>query len=78
MAERAIFKCGTYPAPLGVTEFTLSGLNLDFTPGSVVVSLRQPAVASPIVSAHMTGVPTADGFSVALSAPLGSDGYMLD
>ena len=78
MSERAIFKCGTYPAPKGVTEFTLSGLNLDFTPGSVVVSLRQPAEAAPIVSAHMTGAPTADGFTVALSAPLDVDGYMLD
>lgn len=78
MSDRAIFKCGTYPAPIGVTEFTLSGLNLDFAPGSVVVSLRQPAAAAPIVSAHMTGAPTADGFTVALSAPLDVDGYMLD
>lgn len=78
MAERAIFKCGTYPVPVGVDEFALTGLLLSFTPGSVVVSVRQPAAAAPIVSAYVTGVPTSDGFSVALSAPVGTGGYYLD
>ena len=78
MSERAIFKCGTSPVPVGVGEFTIANLSLPFIPGSVVVSLRQPSVAAPIVSAYLRGEPTADGFSVALSAPVLSEGYYLD
>lgn len=78
MSDRAIFKCGTFLAPTGVTEFTLAGLNFGFTPSSVVVSLRQPAASAPIVSAYLTGEPNADGFTVTLSAPLTLEGYYLD
>ena len=78
MSERAIFKCGTSPVPVGVGEFAIANLSLPFVPGSVVVSLRQPSVAAPIVSAYLTGEPTADGFNVALSAPVLSEGYYLD
>ena len=74
MSDRAIFKCGTFLAPTGVTELTLSGLNFGFTPRSVVVSLRQPAASAPIVSAYLTGEPNADGFTVTLSAPLTLEG----
>ena len=73
MSERAIFKCGTSPVPVGVGEFAIANLSLPFVPGSVVVSLRQPSVAAPIVSAYLTGEPTADVFNVALSAPVLSE-----
>lgn len=78
MSERAIFRCGTCPVPVGTSEFTVGNLSLSFVPGSVVVSLRQPSVAAPIVSAYVTGEPTADGFTVALSAPVDAIGYYLD
>lgn len=78
MSERAIFKCGTYAVPVGVQEFTVSGLALSFVPSSVAVSLRQPSASALIVSAFVAGEPTPDGFNVVLSAPLETEGYMLD
>lgn len=78
MSERSIFKCGVYAVPVGVKEFTVAGLELSFTPASVIVSVRQPATASLVVSAYVTGTPGTDGFSVVLSSPVETEGYFLD
>ena len=78
MSERAIFKCGTSAVPAGVQEFDVSGLALPFVPSSVSVSLRQPSASALIVGAFVAGEATPDGFRVVLTAPLETEGYMLD
>lgn len=74
----AFFRSGAWSVPAGVAEVTLTGLELPFTPASVIVNLRQPADDADIISAHVAGTPTADGFTAILSAPTPSTGYMLD
>lgn len=72
------FKSGVAAIPTGVVDFAVSGLALDFIPDSVIVRVRLPAAEADLIDAQTVGAPTADGFSVALSAPAELDGYLLD
>ena len=73
----SMFRCGAFAVPAGADHFDVVGLGLPFEPKSVVVSMRQPAADSDILSAFVSGSPSQDGFSVVLSAPAGG-GYVLD
>lgn len=72
------FKSGTEIVPTGVAGFDVTGLALGFVPTTLVARVRQPAAEGDIIDAFVAGEPTADGFSVVLSAPVPSDGYRLD
>ena len=72
------FKCGAKEVPVGVSEFSVSGLAMPFTPVSVALSVRQPVENAPLVSAYLVGAADSDGFRVALSAPVSMEGYILD
>lgn len=74
----AFFRSGAKAVPVGATSVTLSGLSLPFTPETVVVSLRQPETDADIISAYVTGTPSSEGFTVALSASPAVQGYVLD
>ena len=74
----ARFTCGAYALPSGVADVTLTGLALGFTPSTVLVSVRAPNSDADFLTASVTGVPTATGFSVALSAATPTTGYVLD
>lgn len=74
----ARFSCGAYALPAGVADTALTGLALGFSPTAVLVSVRLPDADADIISAYVSGTPTADGFSVALSAPTPRSGYILD
>lgn len=71
------FRCGSSAIAVGVTEFTVTTA-LPFDPTNVLVSVRQPEADAPLVSAYVTGTPTRDSFSVALSAPVDAEGYVLE
>lgn len=72
------FRCGSKSIPSGVDELAVTGLLLPFTPDSVIVSVRQPSASADIITGYVVGTPTADGFSVALSAATRAEGYVLD
>lgn len=78
MAAPLYFTCGTYDVPVGAKEFTITGLGISFAPASVSVSVRQPVPEADVISASVIGAPTADGFTVFLSAPAEVAGYVLD
>ena len=71
------FRCGRSAVPAGVTEFSVAAA-LPFSPTHVLVSVRQPAEDAPLVSAYVTGTPSENSFSVALSAPVEGEGYVLE
>lgn len=74
------FFSGTKPLPAATLDYVVTGLALPFTPTSVSVSIRLPTSEADVISAHVVGTPTSDGFSVALSAPIPASptGYLLD
>lgn len=72
------FRTGTKDIAEGAVEVSVTGLALDFTPGSVQVSCRQPQNDADIISAYVTGTPTTDGFTAVLSSPTPLTGYKLD
>ena len=76
MATR--FACGAKEVPKGVSEFSVSALAMPFAPSSVILSVRQPVENAPLISAYLIGKAAADGFKVALSAPVELDGYYLE
>jgi hypothetical protein len=47
----AFFRSGAWSVPAGVAEVTLTGLDLPFTPASVIVGLRQPNGDADIIAA---------------------------
>ena len=69
---------GTKALEEGDVDVELTGLSLPSAPSQVVVTVRAPDSAAPFVTATVAGAPTADGFSVALSAPVPGTGYKLD
>ena len=72
------FVSGTKALPAATLDFVVTGLALPFTPAWVSVSVRLPNADADVISAHIVGNPTATGFTVALSAPTPSAGYLLD
>lgn len=73
-----VFRSGSKALALGDLDVEVTGLSLPFTPSQVVVSVRQPEDGGGLISAYLTGTPTASGFTVALSAPVPGSGYYLD
>jgi len=73
-----VFRSGSKALTLGDLDVEVTGLSLPFTPSQVVVSVRQPEDGGGLISAYLTGTPTASGFTVALSAPVPGSGYYLD
>ena len=72
------FRSGSAELEAGILDHEVSGLSLPFAPEQVVCSLRLPSAEAPFVTATVQGAPTEDGFSVAFSAPIPEDGYVLD
>lgn len=74
------FVSGTAALAAAATDVSVTGLSLPFTPTSVIVSVRLPNDQADVISAHVVGTPTSDGFAVALSAPIPASptGYLLD
>lgn len=72
------FKSGKAIIPVGVSEFSVSGLSLPFPPANIIVQLRQPAADAPIVDAVITGECDENGFMVAFTATIEREGYVLD
>jgi len=72
------FKCGVAAIPENATDMVLTGLALGFTPESVQVSVRQPTDGdADIITAYLAGAPTSEGFNVIFSAPVQTEGYVL-
>ena len=73
-----LFRTGTLPLAIDAETFTASALDLPFTPAWVGVTVRRPDADAPVLSAFLSGAPTADGFRGDLSAPVPRAGYLLD
>lgn len=54
----------------------VTGLGLTFTPSRVTLTVVQPDMESPVISAQPAGAPTRDGFGYVLSAVPGG-GYVM-
>ena len=72
------FKCGTRAIPVDSLEMSVSDLGVSFEVSSVSVGVRQPTSDSDIITAYVCGEVSADGFKVAFSSPVPSEGYYLD
>jgi hypothetical protein len=59
-------------------EVEVTGLGLDEAPAQVLLTIRKPSAAAPLIVCGLVGDPTDDGFTVALSAEPGIEGYKLD
>lgn len=73
----ALFQCGTLPLAPGAETFAAS-LDLPFVPAWVGLTVRRPSDTAPLLTAQLSGAPSAAGFSGDLSAPVPSEGYALD
>ena len=71
------FMCGAKEIPVGVSEFSVSA-TMPFDPKAVSLSVRQPVADAPLISAYLVGKATYGGFSVAFSAPVPMEGYVLE
>ena len=72
------FRSGTAALADGELDVEVTGLALPFVPSQVVATVRTPSADAPFITAVVVGTPTADGFSVALSAPVPGTDYVLD
>ena len=74
------FVSGSVALAATTADLTVGDLSLPFTPSRVSVAVRLPNASCDLISAHLVGVPSASGSTVALSAPIPAEpsGYMLD
>lgn len=71
------FQSGSRSVAKGLTELTVA-VSLPFTPQRLFVSLRQPQEDAHLISVYVVGQFTATSFTVAFSAEIPTDGYILD
>ncbi len=74
----SLFRSGSVQLGVGAIDVALTNLAIPFAPERVSCSVRLPNADADFISATVVGAPTEDGFSVALSAPIPSEGYVLD
>lgn len=56
----------------------VTNLGLEAAPAQVLLTLRKPDAAAPLLACNLVGDPTADGFTAALSGATPDTGYKLD
>ena len=61
----------------GETSYTVSGLGLNYTPASVIVTVQSPNPGDTFC-ATLTGTPTSNGFTVSFSGAISGVGYSLN
>lgn len=59
-------------------EVDISDLGLIDAPARVLLTLRAPSAEAPLIFSQAVGAPTIGAFTVALSAPAPSTGYIID
>ena len=76
-AAAASWSSGVYDIAEGAEGGTVSGLDLDFTPSTAIVTVQKPEGGLNLTASVVDGTLSADGFEFTLSGMTDSDGYKL-